>query len=126
MFKRSLLTLAAAGALNGSAFAADLPSRAPAPAFVPAAVATWNGFYAGLNGGGIWTSNRIATTGLDFGVPGLFGEVSSAAALAATNVIPSNRRTGFIAGAQVGYNWQWNNRFVVGTESDFQGTLFRR
>jgi outer membrane immunogenic protein len=124
MFKKPLLIVVATTALNGSAFAADLPSRNSPLPFVPPAVVSWNGFYVGLNGGGISTSNRIATTGVDFGVPTLFGEVSSAAALAATNVIPSNRRMGFIGGAQVGYNWQWNNRFVVGTESDFQGTLF--
>ena len=60
--KTSLLSIAAIGLAisTGSALAADLPSRkeAPPPIYIaPAPVATWTGFYAGLNIGGGWSSN---------------------------------------------------------------------
>jgi outer membrane immunogenic protein len=39
-----------------SASAADLPRKAPAPAYLPPAY-NWTGFYAGLNAGGGWTTS---------------------------------------------------------------------
>ena len=42
----------AASTIAGSAFAADLPARKMAPAYVaPVPVMTWAGFYVGLNAG---------------------------------------------------------------------------
>ncbi len=60
--KTSLLSVAAIGLAisTGSALAADLPSRkeAPPPIYIaPAPVATWTGFYVGVNIGGGWSSN---------------------------------------------------------------------
>jgi outer membrane immunogenic protein len=122
MLKKSLCAIVAATAMAGSALAADLPSRrAPPPAFVPPPVMTWTGLYIGVNGGGIWTnSNNVVTTATDFGAVA-FPTVSTAAAAAAANIIPT-RRTGFLAGGTWGYNWQWN-QIVVGTEGDFQGVF---
>jgi len=56
--------LAAAAAMTGSAFAADLPSRgAPPPAYVPPApILTWTGFYVGLNAGSGGGVSSNATT----------------------------------------------------------------
>lgn len=75
-----------------SASAADMPLKAPAPAYVPPAY-NWTGFYLGLNVGGGWTSG------------GDFGDAS-----------------GIIGGGQIGYNWQSvGSPFVIGLEADIQG-----
>jgi outer membrane immunogenic protein len=131
MIRKLLMASVATATIAGSALAADLPSRhAPPPAFIPPPVMTWTGFYVGVNGGGIWNSSRVVTTGLDAGIPLIpfiftgGGLVSRAAAAAATNVINPSR-VGFLGGAQWGYNWQFNN-IVLGTESDFQGVFSDR
>jgi outer membrane immunogenic protein len=124
MLRKLLLSSLAASTMVGSALAADLPRRAPPPAYVPPApVFTWTGLYIGINGGGLWMNNRdFVTTGIDFGGTGFAPSWSSAAALAATNVITINNRAQGLIGGTWGYNWQWNS-FVVGTESDFDGVL---
>jgi outer membrane immunogenic protein len=121
MIRKLLMASVATATIAGSALAADLPSRrAPPPAFVPPPVMTWTGAYIGVNGGGIWTnSNNVITTATDFGAVA-FPTVSTAAAAAAGNIIPTRRNTNFLVGGTWGYNWQWNN-VVLGTESDFQG-----
>jgi outer membrane immunogenic protein len=58
--RRGLLLLSTALSLvaASSAFAADLPVKAPyAPAYVP----TWTGFYAGVNLGGGWADTGAGT-----------------------------------------------------------------
>ena len=64
MFRRTLLASVGAIALTGSAaFAADLPSRAPPPVYLPPPpIFTWTGLYLGLNAGGTWSNNSSVTT----------------------------------------------------------------
>jgi outer membrane immunogenic protein len=87
----------------GSAMAADLPSyKAPPPYIPPPPVMTWTGFYAGLNlGGGFYASN---SSNQGFGWNG------------------GSNSGGVVGGGQVGYNFQVTPMFVVGAETDFQGT----
>ena len=99
--------------LASSAFAADLPTRkAPiAPVYIPPAF-TWTGFYVGLNAGGAWTSNNHNDSFLPFGavaVGGSFFPVSG-----------GGNNSGFIGGAQIGYNYQFTPGagFVLGGEAD--------
>ena len=85
---------------------ADLPATAPV---VPRQEAPrWTGFYLGFNrgfGGGVINNGVIAyPLGSSAGVVGQSG----------------NRSSGFIAGGQVGYNYQFANNFILGVESDFQ------
>jgi outer membrane immunogenic protein len=128
MIRKLLLASVAVTTVAGSALAADLPSRkAPPPAFIPPPVLTWQGFYVGINGGGLWSNSRtISTTATNLGVPfAPFAPFSAAAAAASTNIFGNgnnNNRIGFLGGVQWGYNWQWN-QIVLGTESDFQGTF---
>lgn len=96
--KRILIASAALVALASGAVAADLPSRAQAPAapFAPLAPAfTWTGFYAGVNAGYAW-GDFTGTGGR------LFDEAD-----------------GFVGGGQLGYNAQFG-QFVVGLETDLQ------
>ncbi len=63
--KNTVSTLALCAAfLSGPALAADLPSRkAPPPTYIaPAPVATWTGFYVGLNAGGTFGGSQTANT----------------------------------------------------------------
>jgi outer membrane immunogenic protein len=119
--KRLLIAGAALAALIGTpALAADMAApvyKAPPPL---APVYSWTGFYIGVNAG--WkgiegagmtsTPNDAATLGFN-------------AACIAAGACPQNygnaSGSGFIGGGQVGYNWQIQN-FVVGVETDFQGT----
>ena len=92
----------------GSALAADLPVRAPAPAPVLVdAPFSWNGFYVGLHAGYGWTIDDVV--GIHTRPPfpnGIFrGDIGS--------VNPK----GFVGGAQAGYNFQYGN-IVFGIEDD--------
>ncbi len=113
----------------GSAMAADLPSRKEAPVYVPPPPPPplWTGFYLGLNIGGGWDANggtsgysayydpRYALGGAVPGNPG----VSNLFFLSNGNTLGS--QGGVVGGAQAGYNFQFN-QFVIGAETDFQGT----
>ena len=99
--------------LSGTSHAADLTRKAP-PALV-APVASWTGFYAGVNVGGGWSN-----TGVDYGtndpiMPLLF-------ALGVD--LPANgdriRSSGVLGGVQIGYNYQFAPTWVAGIEADFQ------
>jgi outer membrane immunogenic protein len=125
MFRRTLLASVGAIAVTGAALAADLPSRAPPPVFLPPPpIFTWTGLYVGLNAGGTWSnSNTVNTATADlFGNPALGGGVPSgvASAALATRSVPA-KIDGFIGGGQIGYNWQFTNSWVFGLEADIQG-----
>jgi outer membrane immunogenic protein len=111
--KKLLLAATALAGIASSALAADLPARGPAVAPAPVAVPifTWTGFYAGLHAGAAWQDRdncpQLATYS---------GGVATAVTAFAPNC-DNGRRTNFIGGVQIGYNWQINN-FVVGAEGD--------
>jgi outer membrane immunogenic protein len=109
-----------AGCLSGPSFAADLPAQMPAKAPYSAPSVNWSGFYIGLNAGGAWSRADLGTSTIfdPANGAGYFGDVAS------TNLFNSvgNQRanaSGFIGGAQAGFNWQLDN-FVAGLETDFQ------
>jgi outer membrane immunogenic protein len=101
--KKVLLAGVALVALgSAAATAADLPSRSAPPVYAaPVPVFTWTGFYVGGQGGGVaggdfdFRNNTVAG-----------GPVTARASVG-----------GFVAGGQVGYNWQWGN-IVAGIEGD--------
>jgi outer membrane immunogenic protein len=125
MLRRTLLASAGVMALTGAAFAADIPSRAPPPVYVPPPpIFTWTGLYIGINAGGTWSSNtHVRTVSREvFGNPTLGGgPVFVVADAALANVSVPFNRSGFIGGGQIGYNYQFANNFVVGFEADIQG-----
>jgi len=112
MLRKILMTTVAASAMVGSAYAADLPRRAPPPAYVPPVpIFTWTGFYIGANVGGAFRANNRGP--LEDAV--FFGGAAPVGALIVAN---NNNNSGrFLIGGQAGYNWQINN-FVLGIEGD--------
>ena len=117
---KKLLTLAVAIAIGAplTAYAADLPMAPPpppmAPAFVPPPF-TWAGIYVGGNIGWGWTNVNLTDTG-----PAPFG-FGAVFPLGSTQSVSQN---GFLGGAQVGVNWQFQ-QFVVGAEADFDATAIK-
>jgi outer membrane immunogenic protein len=103
------LLLATAGLVLVSAtpgLAADLSVKAPP---MPAPVFTWTGLYVGGNGG--WGEGRSQSTAVlgdaPFPTGTVFNEISS---------------SGWLAGAQVGFNYQTAYNLVVGVEAEWDWT----
>src|SRR5215212_436002 len=112
--KKFLLTTTALLGMTAIAAAADLPARAPPPApFVAVApVFTWTGFYAGINGGWVWSENGTRLRGTN----GL-----TAAQIALIPDRFNGDDDGFTIGGHVGYNIQFGT-FVAGLETDIAYT----
>jgi len=106
MIRRCILLLSSLGfagilVLLGQAQAADLPSRAAPPVFIPPPLFTWTGLYAGAHVGYASAHDRFNLTT----IPAMAGDSPS----------------GVIGGIHVGYNYQ-ANQFVAGIEGDVDGT----
>jgi len=113
------IALIAAGlgiSIAHAAKAADMPA-APAPVYRAPVVAAydWSGIYIGINGGGAWTRSNLSTSTV-FNPLGYF-DVASVPAINAAGAQTIDA-TGFLGGAQVGYNVQ-SGAFVGGIEFDF-------
>jgi outer membrane immunogenic protein len=80
-----------------------------------AAADDFKGFYVGANGGGAFGRGHVDTSPI-FSSTGYFATTSTPAitAVSSQKVEPS----GFTAGGQGGYNFQWD-KFVLGFEADF-------
>ena len=112
---KSFLTASfVAATLGGSARAADLPRRESAPPAPAPAPFTWTGAYFGLDAGYSWASATgsygISSTTLS-GLPPIIPTVD------ASGSQPLGLR-GSLVGAELGYNWQATDLFVVGVEGD--------
>ena len=96
------VAIAAAGLFGASALASDLPTKAPLnKASITAPSYNWNGFYAGVNFGGGWTSGSLNIPGNN-----IYGGL-----------------TEFIGGVQAGYNFQ-AGQVLLGVEGDFDWATF--
>ena len=111
--KRTLLCAAALISMTSLGYAADLPSRALAPAPIYVAPAfSWTGFYLGGNVGAAWggRDNCPGRNTIDHGVYTLD-----------TDYLPNcnggNNRVGVIGGVQAGYNWAFGG-WLLGLEGD--------
>ena len=120
MYRKSLLASVGAIALTGSAaFAADLPSRAPPPVYLPPPpIFTWTGFYIGAQIGGAWGTGGSSITAFD-AVTGRFVD----------NSFGGGNPGGVIGGGHVGYDYQiptWNwfssSGVVIGLEGSVDGS----
>jgi outer membrane immunogenic protein len=119
MYRKFLLASVGAIALSGSAaFAADLPSRAPPPVYLPPPpIFTWTGIYVGGQIGYAWANGNFNETVVD----PVTGTV--------INTSVGGKPNGVIGGAHVGFNYQipgWNwfssSGVVIGLEGSVDGT----
>ena len=103
--KKFLLAATAFTTIGGSALAADLAVRRPAPVYAPPPVAvslfTWTGCYVGGNAGGIWAKSEWNDT-----VFGGFGDSTA---------------SGGLGGVQLGCNYQVG-AWVFGIQGDYDWT----
>jgi outer membrane immunogenic protein len=103
--------IAAALIILGSAFAADMPTKAQAAE--AGSASNWTGFYVGINGGGVWgdaTNPSVTDTGPD----GFFAAANVPAVL--FNGSQSVRNSGGLAGAQIGYLYYQPGSPILGLE----------
>lgn len=123
MQKISLLAAAVAIASASQAVAADLAPRPYAKAPVVAApIYSWTGFYVGGNVGGGWQDANSTYTGVqNLFATGLFDDAIRDGALPSRT---TQRGSGVVAGAQLGYNWQ-SGMVVYGVEADAMWTDLR-
>ena len=131
--KRFLLASAAAAVISTTAGAADLPVKYPVKA-IPEPGFSWTGFYIGGNAGYGWgggsddyyknnciktppsktcTHKSITSYSLSGGGGGGLGGGGG------------GDPSGFVGGGQIGYNYQFQNNFVLGFETDIQGADLR-
>jgi outer membrane immunogenic protein len=97
------------------ASAADMPIKAPvykAPA--PAAVYTWTGFYVGANAGYGWQDPTVTLTPND---PVSYVETCINGGFCPPPA--SFNIKGALGGLQAGYNWQVQQNWLLGFETDF-------
>jgi outer membrane immunogenic protein len=108
--------------IAGSAFAADMPVKAPAPS--PSL--DWTGFYLGGIVGGDWSDKNfvnVVTTNsfINFPVLTALGITSGAtSATASSAVVGAGKAGGFTGGFEAGYNYQFESNVVVGFETDIE------
>lgn len=113
---------------GATAVAAVLPSlKSPAAS---TSAPSWTGLYAGLNAGyafGVtdgagnygWANSACCATST------FWGDNATSLALASSYPGQGISQGGFIGGGQVGYNYQWGQRLVLGFETDMQGAGIR-
>jgi outer membrane immunogenic protein len=118
--RTQLLATAAAAALSGAAYAADMgvPMKAPAPVPIPT---VWQGWYLGGSIGAARlnvTANQTAATSSGLGpCSNAGGDLTLFSCATGT--------TGFTAGIQAGYDWQ-SEDFVYGVVADWTWTGLKR
>jgi outer membrane immunogenic protein len=107
---RTLLAAVTLAFSSNLALAADIP--VPAPIMAP--VASWTGFYAGLNGGYTWGHQSVDPLVTSEACDNPLGCPQILALLSTGRKISPN---GFTGGLQLGYNHQYGN-VLFGLESD--------
>jgi outer membrane immunogenic protein len=121
--KKVLIAGAAIAAFcSASAFAADVPVKAPVYKAAPPTMYNWSGFYIGGNAGYAWHDPTVTFTPNDSLVTattcgGVFGGTCAPPTSFSIN--------GGLAGLQGGYNWQINPKLLLGFETDFDWSRIR-
>ncbi|MGH6684607.1 MAG: outer membrane protein, partial [Pseudolabrys sp.] len=106
--KRAIIAGAVLTVLGLPAFAADMPMKAPAHVFNPQPVANWTGWNLGVSAGARFADITGTTLSVN-GVPPPF-------LFAASQGYDS---TTFRGGVYLGYDWQFDPKWLVCLEGDF-------
>ena len=115
MKKLILGSVALAAMITDPAMAADMPVRAPSVYRAPAPAWSWTGFYVGGEVGAKWLDDRWTATSLFDGG----GPLTGSPALPIDASSPRHYDiTGARVGGYVGYNWQFDSKWVAGIEAD--------
>jgi outer membrane immunogenic protein len=121
--KKIVLATALLALGSASAFAADLPARTYTKASVAGPAYNWSGFYFGANAGYGFKDRTVNySSNNDVGQVLIFP-------FGTTDFLPQpptalNSR-GAVGGAQIGYNWQFDTRWLVGLEADFDASAIQ-
>jgi len=124
MRRLAIFFAATAATFSQVASAADMPIRAPAVAPIAPPI-TWTGFYVGGNIGYSWgraqtdfSGNTVTTQTFNPGIP------VTVTNFPASPFADSHKQSlnGVIGGGQIGLNYQFSPKWVVGFEFDFQGS----
>jgi outer membrane immunogenic protein len=103
--KKTLLAIALTASVTGSAFAADLPMKARPMGPAPVAAYSWTGCYLGAGGGYGMFDQRHRTVD-PLGVPFTAGETDTGG-------------KGWFGTVQVGCDYQFADRWVIGAFADY-------
>lgn len=119
--------------MSAPALAADMPyySAPPPVRYVAPPIYTWTGFYVGVNVGGSFSISPFIKPAQSAAMlspnVALFpppipsnADIAVAAATTAASQLKADN-SGFIGGAQIGYDYQAGNGAVVGVEADAEG-----
>lgn len=122
--KKLLIAAAVAVLASTGAQAADMAAQTYTKARPMAPVSAWSGFYAGVNAGGLFENSGTWNNYAAVITNAPNGGNTIAALQAATS---SFKRTGsgFVGGVQAGYNFHVAPRFVLGFETDIDGSTLR-
>jgi opacity protein-like surface antigen len=91
----------------------------------------WSGFYAGLNAGYDFGTNDSTYVnawgpqGFTTNFGSSFGTMPLSGVTLAQSGVASNNQSGFLGGAQGGYNYQIGDKYIIGAEADIQGADIR-
>lgn len=109
-------------AISDPAAAADVATKAPPQPTPQAPSNTWTGFYVGANGGYGWKDPTVTFTPND-----VTANNATCASLTGGTCAPpaSFGISGGLGGVEAGYNWQANQSWLVGVETDFDWSRIR-